>query len=248
MLRCATLPAVSILLLCVDPAGGAKKEVTVAAASNLTQVFGLVGAEFEKRTGVHPVFSFGSTASLAQQISSGAPWDVFAAADTEHADQLERAGLLVKGSRAVYATGILSLWIPNGATPVTRLEDLAGAAVRVIALAKPELAPYGLAATETLIHLGVWAKVEPKIVYAGNISMAKQYGVTGNADAVFTAAALLGAEDGGRVIQVPETLHQPIRQALGIVAASQNQGLARQFTDFVITGQGHAILLQHGYR
>jgi molybdate transport system substrate-binding protein len=225
-----------------------KREVTVAAAANLSQVFQEVGSQFETATGIHPVFSFASTAQLAMQIEGGAPFDVFAAADVEHVDQLVKKGLIVPESRAVYATGILALWIPPaGATAVRRPEDLVQPAVKVVALAKPELAPYGLAARETLQKLGIWTKVGPKVVYADNISMAKQYGSSGNADAVFTAYSLVLKEP-GRVIQVSEQLHAPIDQALGIVAASQRQDLARSFVDFLLRGKGRGILLGSGYR
>jgi molybdate transport system substrate-binding protein len=228
--------------------GSPKPELAVAAAANLIDVFQVVGVEFEEATGIHPVFSFGSTARLAHQIENGAPWDVFAGADTVHLQELDTRGLLTPGSRATYATGILALWLPSVSTAASRVEDLANASVRVIAIAKPELAPYGLAARESLEHAGIWQTVAPKVVYAENISMAKQYGATGNADAVFTAYALVKSESTGRVIQIPESMHQPIRQALGIIGASKNQALARQFRDFLLTGEGHKILLRYGYR
>jgi molybdate transport system substrate-binding protein len=252
MLRRVALLVASLLIVAsvlpIILRGAAKKELAIAAASNLTEVFQVVGTEFEKVTGIHAVFSFGSTARLTQQIENGAPWDVFAAADTEHIEQLERKGLLAPRSRAIYATGILALWLPSGANPAMRVEGLTDPSVRVIAIAKPELAPYGLAARESLQHAGIWEKVEPKVVYAENISMAKQYGATGNADAVFTAYALVQSETKGRVIQVPESMHQPIRQALGIIGASKSQSLARQFRDFLMTGEGHTILLRYGYQ
>jgi molybdate transport system substrate-binding protein len=252
MLRCVALLAASLLIvasaLAAAVEGSAKKELAIAAASNLTEVFQVVGAEFEKATGIHPVFSFGSTARLTHQIENGAPWDVFAAADTEHVEELDRRGLLSPGSRTIYATGILALWLPSGSNRATRVEDLTDRSVRVIAIANPELAPYGLAARESLQRAGIWQKVKPKLVYAENISMAKQYGATGNADAVFTAYALVKSESTGRVIQVPESIHQPIRQAMGIISGSKNQALARQFRDFLLTGEGHNILLRYGYR
>lgn len=241
--------AFSILLL---PPGslpaGQQRQVAVAAASNLSDVFQRIGAAFEKETSIHPVFSFGSTATLTRQIENGAPWDVIAGADTEHIDLLDSRGLLAKGSRAVYATGILALWLPTPESPVWRPEDLISPSVRVISMAKPELAPYGLAAKETLEHAGIITQVERKLVYAENISMAKQYGSTGNADAVFTALSLIRPSDTGRTITISETFHQPIRQALGIIAASKNQASARQFADYLLTGRGHQTLLQSGYR
>ena len=226
----------------------AKREVAVAAAANLNAVFLTLGPQFEAETGIHPVFSFASTAQLAVQIDNGAPFDVFTAADTEHVDALEQKSRLVPGSRAVYATGILALWIPpRSPAIVSKPADLAQPAVKVIALAKPELAPYGLAARETLQKLDIWNQVEPRIVYADNINMAKQYGASGNADAVFTAYSLVLKEN-GKVILVDEKLHSPIEQALGIVAASKNQNAAKAFTTWLLTGHGRDGLRTFGYK
>ena len=74
----------------------------VAAAANLTEAFGEIGPRFTDKTGIRVVFSFGATADLAKQIENGAPFDVFASADTEHVDQLETKGLLTPGTRATY--------------------------------------------------------------------------------------------------------------------------------------------------
>lgn len=222
--------------------------LTVAAAANLTQVFQELGPRFEAQTGIHPVFSFASTAQLTQQIENAAPFDIFVAADAQHVDALERKGLLFPGSEAVYAAGVLVLWIPpQSKARIERLDNLASSPVRTIAIANPKLAPYGEAAVETLKHLGIWDKVEPKIVYAENISMAREYGKSGNADAVFTAYSLV-LKDEGRIIQIPETLHEPIVQELGILAHANNINAARQFASYLITGQGQTILAKSGYR
>src|SRR5579864_732553 len=151
-----------------------KPMVTVAAAANLTEVFGEIGPRFEAQTGIHPVFSYGSTAQLSRQIESSAPFDVFAAADSEHVAELDRNGLLAPGSRAVYARGVLALWFPAGGDALNGLEDLSSPTVRVVAIAKPDLAPYGQAAVDSLQRTGIWEQVKPKVVYAENISMAKQ--------------------------------------------------------------------------
>jgi molybdate transport system substrate-binding protein len=236
---------IAILALAIA-ASGQKREVAVAAAANLSEVFQQqIGPQFEAATGIHPVFSFGSTAQLATQIENGAPFDVFAAADVDHVDALVKKGVLVQGSKAVYATGILALWFPGARAG--SLEDLVQPSIKVIALAKPELAPYGLAARDTLQKLGIWSEVEAKVVYADNISMAKQYGASGNADAVFTAYSLV-LKDGGRVIQVDDKLHAPIDQAMGIVAASKNQAAGRSFMEFLLRGKGREILGGSGYR
>lgn len=239
----------AVLALAGTAAGqNSGREVTVAAAANLSEVFQTIGPRFEAATGIHAVFSFASTAQLAQQIENGAPFDVYAAADVDHVAQLEKKGLLAPGTRAIYATGILALWIPpTSAARIDRAEDLTGATVKVIALAKPELAPYGLAARETLRKLGIWNQVEPKVVYADNISMAKQYGTSGNADAVFTAYSLV-LKEGGKVIQIADQMHAPIDQALGVMAGSKHPDTARIFVDFLLNGKGRDILRSSGYR
>jgi len=225
-----------------------REQVTVAAAANLTEVFQQIGSRFETRTGIHPVFSFASTAQLTQQIENSAPFDVIAAADAEHVAQLDREHLLVSGSRATYAVGKLALWIPpKSQAMVSRIDDLASPGVRVIAVAKPELAPYGQATVDTLHHLGLWDKVAPKIVYAENISMAKQYGGSNNADAVFTAYSLV-IHEGGKVLPVDEKLHAPLTQDLAIVANSSHREAARRFVGFVMGEAGRDILRSYGYK
>src|SRR5580704_9768678 len=112
-------------------------KLTVAAAANLTEVFADVGRAFKQKTGVDVIFSYGSTSQLAQQIDNGAPFDLFAAADTEHVDSLGSTRKLTADSRAVYALGQLALWIPKGEQTGTReLKDLVGQQIRFIAMAQ----------------------------------------------------------------------------------------------------------------
>lgn len=248
MTRIAILLALASLSGCRPEQPRAKSELTIAAAANLTDVFQRIGPRFEADTGIHPIFSFASTAQLTRQIENAAPFDVFAAADSEHVAELEQKGLLTAGSRAVYARGVLALWIPESSkAAVQRVQDLTLPGVRVIAVAKPELAPYGQATVDTLQKLGIWEQVKPKVVYAENISMAKQYGQSKNADAVFTAYSLV-LHEAGKIIQVDEALHKPIDQELGIVAKSNRQDSAKKFAAYLLTGAGKTILAGYGYQ
>ncbi|MDQ6665222.1 MAG: molybdate ABC transporter substrate-binding protein [Acidobacteriota bacterium] len=229
------------LSACAPPP--AKRELHVAAAANLANVFGRVTERFETRTGIHIVPSFGSTAQLAQQIENGAPYDLFLAADTEHVDLLVKKGLAEP--LIVYARGALALYIPNR-PDIHLLQDLAGPSVRSIVIAKPELAPYGQAAIESLKSLQIWRSVKPKVVYAPNISAAKQYADTGNGDAAFTALALV-IDSRDHFIAVADSLHRPIDQAMCIVKSSRAAGLARTFEAFLLEGEGGQVLRRSGY-
>jgi len=228
-----------------DPQPEAK--LTIAAAANLTDVFSDIGRGFKTKTGVDVVFSYGPTAELAQQIENGAPFDLFAAADTEHIDSLVAARKLTSESRAVYALGQLALWIPDGErSGIRELQDLAKQPVRFIAVAQPQLAPYGQATIEALKNADLWDATQPKIVYANSISMAKQMAATGNAEAAFTAYSLVLHEK-GTVLKIDPRLYKPIQQALGIVTTSERIAEATEFRSFLLGPQGRAILTKSGY-
>ena len=222
-------------------------QLTVAAAANLTDVFGELGRAFKANTGIDVIFSYGSTAQLTQQIENGAPFDLFAAADTVHVDSLVSTRKLMGDSRAVYALGQLALWIPNGEqNGILELKDLAASKVRFIAVAQPELAPYGQASIDTLRNARLWEAVQPKIVYANSISAAKQLAASGNTEAAFTAYSLV-LHDKGTVLKIDSHLYHPIEQALAIVASSGRIEEAEQFRAFLLGAEGRMILAKSGY-
>jgi molybdate transport system substrate-binding protein len=222
-------------------------KLTVAAAANLTDVFGEIGRAFKTKTGTEVIFSYGSTAELAQQIENGAPFDLFASADTEHVDSLVSTQKLTRESRAVYALGQLALWVPNGdKTGIRELNDLPSSQIHFIAVAQPELAPYGKAAIEALKDARLWETLQHKIVYANSISVAKQMAATGNADATFTAYSLV-LHDKGIVVKVDPHLYRPIEQALAIAASSKQLENAQKFRSFLLGAEGRMILSNSGY-
>jgi molybdate transport system substrate-binding protein len=248
MKRLLLAGAVLISLTCQPriPHQSQQPELTVAAAASMTDAFTDVGLLFTSKTGTRVVFSFGATADLARQIENGAPFDVFAAADVTHVVQLDREGLLTPGSRALYARGRLVMWLPPGSVlKVTRIEDITAKEFDRIAVAKPDVAPYGQATVESLRALGIWSEIEPKVVYAQNVSQTKQFAATGNAEVAFIPLALVKPGE-GTYLQVDPSLHRPIDQAIGIVRTSPNQAAARQFVDFVLSAEGQEVLSKKG--
>ena len=109
-------------------------------------------------------------------------------------------------------------------------------------IAQPDLAPYGKAAVEALKAAGLWERVQAKFVYASNVSMARQYAVTGNATVALTAFSLV-MNDGGAVTK----LDAGIDQALGIVASTQQPERALGFATFVRSAPMKALLRENGY-
>jgi molybdate transport system substrate-binding protein len=224
-----------------------EETLTIAAASNLTDTFEELTPRFTAATGIRVVVSFGATADLAKQIEHGAPFDVFMAADAEHVEQLDSKGLLLPGSRKNYARGHLVMWLPgNSKLTAQRIEDIRARDFERIAIAKPDVAPYGQAAVETLQALGIWNEVQPKVVYSQTVSQAKQYAATGNAEVAFIPLALVKIGE-GKYLDVDSHLHRPIDQAMGIVKESPRQVAARRWLDFLMSAEGQQLLAKHGY-
>jgi molybdate transport system substrate-binding protein len=235
----------ALLFLTTIVPAAPKPELHVAAAANLSNVLPDLSAAFEKNTGIHIVPSFGATAQLTQQIENGAPFDVFLSADVEHIDELISKQFVIPNTRVLYTRGQLVVWAPRSPA-LHSLTDLTKPEVHAIAVAKPELAPYGAAAIEVLKASKLWDQIEKKIVYAPSISIAKQYADTGNAEAAFTALALTIKESGNQ-FPVDGKLHKPIDQALAIVKDSKDQKDARAFIAFLSSSDGRAIFKRFGY-
>ena len=248
----AFLLALAILSACRDagksPSTTTSGELTVAAASDLTPAFEELGREFEATHKTKVVFSFGSTGMLTRQIENGAPVDLFAAASVSYIEQLEKQGLIIPDTKAIYARGRITLWTTSGSN--LRLEgiaDLARPEVTRVAIANPDYAPYGLAAKQALEKAGVWDRVKPKLVYGENIRQTLQYAETGNVD-VSIVSLSLSMHSHGRWSLIPEELHQPIDQGLAVLKSTKNEPAARAFATFITSPQGRAIMEKYGFR
>jgi len=224
-----------------------RPEIVISAASDLTVAFQAIGQQFEVETGVRPVFNFGSTGQLAQQIERGAPVDVFAAANVSFVDDLSRQGLILPDTRALYARGRITLCTrADTSLALTRIEDLARPEVQRLAIANPEHAPYGLAAKQALQRAGIWPAVEPRLVLGENIAQTLQYAETGNVDAAIVALSLSVATE-GRWTLISEQLHEPIDQALAVIKSTRHEAEARQFAAFVNGPVGRPIMRRYGF-
>lgn len=161
--------------------------VHVAVASNFTPVLEVLVDEFEREQAYKVVISTGSTGSLYTQITLGAPYNIFLAADQKRPAALEASTPDLVAERFTYATGQLVLWSPAD-VPVDET-SLSSANMRRLAIANPKLAPYGRAAMEVLDATGHAETVRTKIVLAENVGQVLVFTQTRNADLGFVALA-----------------------------------------------------------
>jgi molybdate transport system substrate-binding protein len=238
---------VPILFLLAACAPTTKPTLTVSAAADLQLAFTEIGAQFEEETGTRVVFNFGSTGQLAQQIAQGAPVDLFAAANRAYVDELAARGMILSNTAQLYARGRITLWTrADNLMRLQSLGDLTQPEIKRVAIANPEHAPYGVAAREALQKAGVWDVIQPKLIFGENVSQTKQFAETGNADAAIIALSLSTGST-GRWVLIPQELHTPLDQALGIVAGAKNEREARAFIAFVSRPAGRATMVKYGF-
>lgn len=215
------------------------QELIVAAAADLAPLEKQLTEAFLKETGIRTRFSLGSSGMLARQIANGAPYDLYLSANEGFVKELMDAGQLDPATVRHYATGRLGLWSASG--KVKTIKDLE--ATKLIAMANPKHAPYGMAAEELLKREGSFGQLQSKLVLAENVRQAYEFARTGNADAVVTSWTMLFDKGG---ILLPDSGHKPIRQSGGVVKRSKNQEGARRFLAFLTGPKGQEILQAGG--
>ncbi len=221
-------------------------QVRVAVAANFRIAATEIGKQFTKTTGHKAIFSFGPTGQLYAQISQGAPFDVFLAADQARPKRAVENGLAVAGSRFTYAVGRLALFSLDK-KQIEGPATLKNASITRIAIANPDLAPYGAAAVEVMKMLGVYARNKAKIVRGISVAQAYQFVHTGNAEIGFVALSqIVGHRRGSRWI-VPAKLHSPIAQDAVLLKRGADNQAARAFLRFLKGVKARAIKMKYGY-
>ena len=221
--------------------------VKVAAAANLRFVFDEIKANYAiANPGTTVTANFGSSGALLQQILNGAEFDIFMAADNSFPVKLKDQGA-ASGEIKIYALGKLVLW-SNTLDVSKGLEILTDPSVKRVAIAKPELAPYGDRALEVLKSSGLYEKVKDKIIYADNISQTAQFAQTGNAEVAFLAMSLtLTPEMKGSVYLIDPKLYKPVEQAMVLVKSWKVNPEAAKFMKFVLSETCKPIFEKNGY-
>jgi len=222
-------------------------EISVAVAANFTAPANEIAAAFAKSGGDKAVLSFGASGQFYSQIANGAPFQVFLSADAERPVKAEKDGLAVPGTRFTYAIGKLVLW---SKTP--GLVDPAGAVLAKggfakLAIADPTTAPYGLAAIQTMRTLGLYEKLQPRIVQGASITQALQFVDTGAAELGFVALSQVIDQKGGSRWLVPEVDHEPIVQQAVLLKTGADNPAAKAFLAFLKGPQARAIIERYGY-
>lgn len=197
-------------------------ESKIAAASSLGFVLPDIAKDYRAITGKSVKLIFSSSRNLVRQIVAGAPFEVFLSADSESI-QILQDGALTEGPKVSYGKGRLAL-IALKKLDGNKSSDLKFLAknseilsVGNVAIANPEIAPYGRIARNVLQAVGIWDRLLNKLVVGQTASQTAQFVVSGNVDFAFVPFSLalnLDFVDSGRSILVSEKLYSPLEHEM----------------------------------
>jgi molybdate transport system substrate-binding protein len=222
-------------------------QLKIAVASNFIEPMRELGQVFESKTGHKVLTSFGSSGKLTIQIEQGAPFDVFMSADADKPNRLVMLGFAQKEHRQTYALGRLALVSHNREVSSHSLCSLSPFR---LAIANPELAPYGQASMAFIESLSCHIPLKKKIILGENIGQSFHFFASGAAD--YALVALSQVQTRPELITshviISEAKHQPIIQDMVILKRSKHQAVAFQWFKFIQSEQAGQIILSYGYQ
>ena len=224
--------------------------VQIAVAANFTAPARALAEIFARTTGHEAKLSFGATGAFYTQIKNGAPFDILLAADDERPIRLEKEGDTVPGSRFSYAIGQLVLWSAKPGFVDGEGAVLKGGNFNKLAIANPQLAPYGAAAVETMDKLGLAAALTPKLVTGESIGQTYNFIATGNAELGFVALAQVldgGKLKSGSMWVVPAKYHAPIIQDAVILKRAAANPAAKAWMALMRSPNTQDFIRSYGY-
>jgi molybdate transport system substrate-binding protein len=228
------------------------QDARVAVASNFVNTVQVLVLKFSEQTPYKILVSAASTGKLYAQIRQAAPFDVFLSADRQTSERLVSEGFAVKDSLFDYARGRLVFVSQAPGSGTSAEQILRQAQFKKLAMANPDLAPYGLAARQTLEAMALLPKVQSRLVMGENIGQAAHFVFSGNADAgLLPRAFVLETPEQKKLYQnswlVPESLHQPIIQTAVLLIRGQTNQAARAFMQYLQQPEAQGIIASHGY-
>ena len=247
--------AMAAMLLVAGPSAARAETVLVAVAANFADAAATLSPMFSAATGHDVQLTTGATGKLYAQITEGAPFEVLLSADARTPLRLEEEGKAVAQTRFTYAVGQLALYSadPGRIGPDGRaaLED---PALRFVAIANPDLAPYGVAAREAMQAMGLWDALSAKVVMGQNVGQTFSLVATGAAEVGFVAMSAVkspgkdpGHAPAGSHWQVPQEMFGPIRQDAVLLVAGAGNPAALAFMDFLKSPEAVAVIAAFGY-
>jgi len=227
------------------------QQATVVVAANMKPAMDEIYQQYKMAGGQDLRIIYGSSGNFARQIQQGAPFNLFVSADESFPLALHRQSLTVDEGK-VYAIGRLALIAHKSRKMKLSLNPTELKKViddtNKIAIAKPDMAPYGKAAIDFLNALGLHESAKNKIVFGESISSATMFVTSGSAGIGLTAYSLAKSKEVAQVadhLLIPENLHEPIKQRM-VLLKNPPKSIVDFYTHLQ-SAKAKDVLRAHGY-
>ena len=239
-----------VLILLVSCRSEKKEEpLRIAVSANAREAMLEITAAFQDQTGFPCEVISSSSGKLAAQIREGAPFDLLVSADRSYPEALEKEGLVAEPPR-VYALGKLILWSAVADTSPD-IEELLSPHIRHIAVAQPDIAPYGKAALEALRHYELDQDLESRLIYGESIAQVNQFVSSGAATLGFTSLSTVRAKPfkgQGHWQEIDPRAYRPIEQAVCLLRPDGKPSAgAMEYYTYLFSDSAREILESYGY-
>ncbi|HYB69398.1 MAG TPA: molybdate ABC transporter substrate-binding protein [Candidatus Bathyarchaeia archaeon] len=252
MTRSIKILAIVVTVVLAAATGVRAQDMTLSVAVSLKEATEELGRQFmTAHPGVTLHYNFGASGDLQKQIEAGAPVDVFLSAAQRQMDELEKQRLIASDTRRAFARNVLTVVKPaESKLDVGKPADLLEPRVGRIAVGNPKSVPAGQYAEESLRALGLWERLQPKLVFAENVRQVLDYVARGEVDAgfVYTTDAATRAQGVKEAFRPPEDSYRPVIYPGAVVAASKQAALGRAFLDLLGSPQGRTVLSRFGFQ
>jgi molybdate transport system substrate-binding protein len=239
------------LIVTGTPAADAQ-ELTFSVAVSMKEATEELGRSFtQARPGVLLRYNFGSSGELQKQIEAGAPVDLFISAAQRQMDELEHKVLIVAATRRVFARNVLTVVRPTDSRlDLAKPADLLDPRLTKVVIGNPRTVPAGQYAEECLRALGLWDRLQSKLVYSENVRQALDYVARGEVDAgfVYTTDAAVRSKNVTEAFRPPEDTYRPVTYPVAVVKDARQPILARAFIDLLMSPEGQQVLARLGFQ
>jgi molybdate transport system substrate-binding protein len=229
----------------------AAQELVFSVAISMKDATEELGRRFAQgRPGVVIRYNFGASGELQKQIEAGAPVDLFVSAAARQMDELGKKGLILPATRRIFARNVLTVVKPaDSKIDIARPADLLDPRVTRIVIGNPRTVPVGQYAEESLRALGLWDKLQPRLVFAENVRQALDYVARGEVDAgiVYTTDAAIRGRDVKEALRPPEDTYRPVTYPVAVVKDTRHPALASAFIDLLMSREGQQVLARLGF-
>jgi molybdate transport system substrate-binding protein len=244
--------AAALVVVLFLSAAAAAQEMTLSVAISMKEAVETLGRQFSQdRPGVTLRYNFGSSGELQKQIEAGAPVDLFISAAQRQMDELEQKSLIVSSTRRVFARNVLTVIKPaDSKLDIAKPADLAEARVQKIVIGNPKTVPVGQYSEESLKALGLWERLQPKLVLAENVRQALDYVARGEVDAGFVYTTDAAVRPGAVVeaFRPADDTYRPVTYPVAVVKDAKQAALAQAFIALLVSRDGQAVLARLGFQ